>query len=62
MTGAPYGMTSEWRRKQRYAILSGLHLAGFEPSDPEHIGFVEFDAGDILEQTAKTLNELGMTL
>lgn len=43
VTGAPYGMTSEWRRKQRYAILSGLHLAGFEPSDPEHIGFVEFD-------------------
>ena len=43
VTGAPYGMTSEWRRKQRYAILSGLHLAGFEPFDPEHIGFVEFE-------------------
>ena len=43
VTGAPYGMASEWRRKQRYAILSGLHLAGFEPFDPEHIGFVEFE-------------------
>jgi hypothetical protein len=43
VTGAPYGMASEWRRKQRYAILSGLHLAGFEPFDPEHIGFVDFD-------------------
>jgi hypothetical protein len=43
VTGAPYGMASEWRRKQRYAVLSGLHLAGYEPFDPEHIGFVEFE-------------------
>jgi hypothetical protein len=43
VTGAPYGMAGEFRRKQRYAILSGLHLAGFEPFDPEHVGFLEFD-------------------
>ena len=49
VTGAPYGMAGEFRRKQRYAILSGLHLAGFEPFDPEHIGFIDFEdeAGDL---------------
>ncbi|MET0218201.1 MAG: hypothetical protein ABW205_09795, partial [Burkholderiales bacterium] len=43
VTGAPYGMAGEFRRKQRYAILSGLHLAGFEPFDPDHIGFIDFE-------------------
>ncbi|SFD86160.1 hypothetical protein [Nitrosomonas sp. Nm166] len=40
--GGPYAEYHEWRLRSRYALISGLHAAGYMPIDPEHIGFVDF--------------------
>jgi hypothetical protein len=37
--GAPYSEDQEWRRRTRYAIVSGLNAEGFVPDDPQHIKF-----------------------
>ncbi|CCJ05805.1 hypothetical protein [Methylocystis sp. SC2] len=37
--GAPYFEDAEMRRRLRYAVLSGLHLEGYEPRNEQHIGY-----------------------
>ena len=34
-----YFEDSETRRRLRYAVLSGLHLEGYEPRSEQHIGY-----------------------
>ncbi|MGB6310861.1 MAG: hypothetical protein WBF89_24000, partial [Steroidobacteraceae bacterium] len=48
VTGAPYAEDIEVRRRARYAVLAGLHRAGFVPNNAEHVGFFaesQADAG-----------------
>jgi hypothetical protein len=40
MTGGAYAGLEEYRRRQRYAIVSALDTAGFAPEDPERIGYL----------------------
>src|SRR5262245_19557997 len=37
--GGPYPEDAESRRRTRYAVLSGLNVAGFVPDDAEHLGY-----------------------
>jgi len=37
--GASYFEDSETRRRLRYAVLSGLHLEGYEPRNEQHMGY-----------------------
>lgn len=37
--GASYFEDGETRRRLRYAVLSGLHLEGYEPRNEQHIGY-----------------------
>ncbi|WP_292532245.1 hypothetical protein [Methylocystis sp.] len=37
--GASYFEDSETRRRLRYAVLSGLHLEGYEPRSEQHMGY-----------------------
>jgi hypothetical protein len=37
--GGPYPEDVERRRRTRYAVLAGLHRAGFVPDDRRHIGY-----------------------
>lgn len=39
VSGAPFVGAEEFRRRQRYAVLSALSVEGFVPDDSEHIGF-----------------------
>jgi hypothetical protein len=39
VSGAPYAEDIETRRRARYAVLAGLHRAGFVPQNPEHVGY-----------------------
>lgn len=39
VSGAPYAEDIETRRRARYAVLAGLHKAGFVPQNPEHVGY-----------------------
>lgn len=39
--GGPSVDNVEWRRRTRYAVLSGLAEQGYAPRDPEHIGYVD---------------------
>jgi hypothetical protein len=41
--GGSYSGYSEWRRKARYAVLSGLAAKGFTPTDPEHLEYFSLD-------------------
>jgi len=41
--GGPYYESQEWRLRNRYALISGLDAAGYNPVDPEHIGYVDFE-------------------
>jgi hypothetical protein len=41
MTGGAYAGLEEYRRRQRYAIVSALATAGFAPEDPERIGYLQ---------------------
>jgi hypothetical protein len=41
VSAAPYPEAEEDRRRMRYAIVSGLDVMNFVPSDWEHIGYVE---------------------
>lgn len=36
-----YAENFENRLRSRYAVLSALHVAGYRPKDPEHIGYFE---------------------
>jgi len=36
----PYFVDAENRRRTRYAVLSGLAASGFQPENPEYIGYV----------------------
>ena len=42
-TGRPYADDHESRIKSRYAVVSALGVAGCEPADSEHVGFVVVD-------------------
>ncbi len=42
VSGGPYAEDREWRLRNRYALISGLIDTGYQPEDPEHIGFVDF--------------------
>jgi len=42
MPSAPYAEAGETRRRKRYAIISGLSVAGFKPEDAEHLGYFEY--------------------
>ncbi|MEA2079676.1 MAG: hypothetical protein U9P00_07440, partial [Pseudomonadota bacterium] len=37
--GGPYAENREFRRRVRYAVLSGLSSSGFTPNDELHVGF-----------------------
>jgi hypothetical protein len=39
VSAAPYAEDREFRRRTRYAVLAGLNEEGYEPEDPQHIGF-----------------------
>jgi hypothetical protein len=39
VSGAPYAEDIEARRRARYAVLAGLHRAGFVPQNAEHVGY-----------------------
>jgi hypothetical protein len=39
VTGAPYAEDIEARRRARYAVVAGLHRAGFVPQNSEHVGY-----------------------
>jgi hypothetical protein len=39
VSGAPYAEDIETRRRARYAVLAGLHRAGFVPQNAEHVGY-----------------------
>lgn len=43
--GAPHAEEGEMRVRKRYAALSAFHRLGFEPEDPEHIGYVRIGDG-----------------
>lgn len=43
VAGGPSLGSTELRRRDRYAVLSGLILERFLPEDPEHIGYVDLD-------------------
>jgi hypothetical protein len=43
--GGAYTGDAEWRRRARYAVLSGLKAFGYAPHDPEHIGYFTPDGG-----------------
>ncbi len=42
--GGSYSGYDEWRRKARYAVLSGLKEMGFTPDDPEHLNYFMLDS------------------
>src|SRR5271166_5088846 len=39
VSGAPYADDIEARRRARYAVLAGLHRAGFAPENAQHVGY-----------------------
>lgn len=39
--GGTWVGADEYRRRRRYAVLSGANLEGYIPEDPEHLGYVE---------------------
>lgn len=41
--GGSYAESEEWRLRNRYALISGLDAVGYNPVDPEHIGYVDFE-------------------
>lgn len=41
--GGAYPGYAEWRRRARYAVLSGLKEFGYAPNDPEHLGYFTLD-------------------
>jgi hypothetical protein len=44
--GAPYAEETEFRRRWRYAVLSGIDESGYVPEDSEHIDFIRIEAGN----------------
>ena len=47
--GGAYPGYAEWRRKARYAVLSGLATMGYTPTDPEHLEYFRLD-GDLRKE------------
>ncbi|AEJ01978.1 hypothetical protein Nit79A3_2195 [Nitrosomonas sp. Is79A3] len=43
VSNRPYAENQEWRLRNRYALISGLSAAGYNPIDSEHIGFIDFE-------------------
>ena len=41
VVGGSYVDNIEWRRRMRYAVLSGLAVKGYTPQDAEHIGYFD---------------------
>jgi hypothetical protein len=41
LSGAPYPEAAENRRRLRYAVLAGLHVANYFPEDERHIGYFD---------------------
>jgi uncharacterized membrane protein len=44
ISGAPYAEDQERRRRSRYALLSGLHVAGYSPIDGDRLGAMQLSA------------------
>ncbi|YCM46676.1 hypothetical protein V2O64_11660 [Verrucomicrobiaceae bacterium 227] len=44
ISGAPYAEDQERRRRSRYALLSGLHVAGYTPIDGDRLGAIQLSA------------------
>ncbi len=45
--GGPSAENVEWRRRTRYAVLSGLAVQGYAPQDAEHIGYFNMSEEDM---------------
>ena len=43
ISGGSYAEDAEVRHRDRYAVLSALHVAGFVPWDAEHLGYAQTD-------------------
>jgi hypothetical protein len=43
ISGGSYAEDAETRHRDRYAVLSALHVAGFVPWDAEHLGYAQTD-------------------
>jgi hypothetical protein len=43
ISGGRYATDSEFRRRTRYAVLSGLDAEGYKPEDAQHLGAVSLD-------------------
>ena len=41
VNGGPYVENAERRMRSRYAVLSGLQIAGYFPTSADHVGYVE---------------------
>jgi len=46
--GGPYAEDAEQRRRTRYAVLSGLREAGFEPDNSRNIGYIRYGKKEML--------------
>jgi hypothetical protein len=62
LSGAPYPEAAETRRRLRYAVLAGLHVANYYPEDEKHIGYFYPNPLDDVpkpEVTAKAAFDIG---
>ena len=59
LSGAPFPEIAETRRRLRYAVLSALHVAGYEPGDEKHIGYWQPD--DVTPKGAPLQNQVATT-
>jgi len=59
VSGAPYAADNETRRRTRYAVIAGLHRAGFAPQNSEHVGYflLPADSPDLREPLSAVVYE-----
>jgi len=64
ISGGSYAEDSEQRLRSRYAVISALGVAGYAPSDPDHIGYAEVPwlRGESLERNAPATNRIRFAL
>jgi len=58
ISGGSYAEDAEQRHRDRYAVLSALHVAGFLPWDSEHIGYAQTDWPRGKELEKKPFNQI----
>jgi hypothetical protein len=58
VSGAPYAEDIEARRRARYAVLAGLHRAGFVPQNAEHVGYFLMPGNSIESATVVVFESL----